>query len=283
MHAVLSATGIESVYQLTKQYGRHAYDAGKGASETLWAERRSKLYDSWRAGSAFACKRDGQLTPAALRLVSTLPANAAAAFDETLDWPLWELLDPEGFALQRLADSKSEAASSFYWPAARSKKAWRPRALSELGGDVERLLEAPDTRLRTLEQLWVSLRMARRLEELPMYAICYCLWLNAKRHLLNDPVLGPIADGLYNHAEMHFAQVVVYPGSGACMAEASDVLMKSSVPQWSCNGDNSVIVVNDLILCDRLRCWPPPSRRRSRPRRSVTSTKGHEPEVIFQP
>lgn len=253
METVLQAAHLPSVYQLTKRFGRHAYDPGSNVSATEWAETRNRLFGRWRSGRASMFRsKDGSLTIGARDLLDSLDRDSAAAANATLSWRLWRLLDPTPIPLNVAADMVSERKFSFDWPSIYLNDAWSPKEISRHCLQVTKFLEAPETRREALEALWLTIRTAGQIEDLPSYIISYALWLNAEKLVQSDPILGKLTAGLYAHAETYFSLLRLLPPSPASAREAESLIWDCWIPFAVETCEPPCYVIMDAVLCNDL-------------------------------
>lgn len=254
VEAALQAAQLPTIYQLTKAYGRHAFDPSAGKTVKEWAEQRSRLYSQWRRGESPMRKVGGRLNRAAADFIDSLDPLVAAVVLAVFDWPLWRLLDPQPIPIDLLHRLLSRRLINLNWPSVYLAEAWSPPAIAKYGKQMAELLSDPGARLEAIEGLWLAMRMARHVDELPLYALCYGIWLKAEPVLQADPILGRLSAGLYAHAESHFAQLRLVPSDAESLSEAYGVLWDTGMPLAVEGGDPRRGVVVDAaltwMLCD---------------------------------
>lgn len=253
VQAAMHATGKPSPFQLSKHFGRTPFNPRGGETVRSWAANRWNAYEKCAAGKQPLVRASGDMNSAGRTLLRKVPPNAAGQVRETLGWRLWRLLDPAPLPLEFIDEMLQSRSLRLDWPSIYSTTAWAPAALANYGAAISRFLEQPATRLETVEWLWLTMRLARQLEQLPLYALCYALWLNAAQHVHDDPVLGGRASrGIYEHAERHFGQIRVYPSNTDTVSLAARLLWDASIPFCLVDGDEARLQVFDHCLCGLL-------------------------------
>lgn len=253
VQAAMHATGQPSPFQLSKHFGRTPFNPRGGETVRNWAVNRWNTYEKCAAGKYPLLRASGEMNSAGRTLLRKVPPNAAGQVRETLDWKLWRLLDPAPLPLEFINAMLQSRSLRLDWPSIYCATAWAPTALASYGAAISRFLEQPATRLETVEWLWLTMRLARQLDQLPLYALCYALWLNASQHVHDDPLLGGRASrGLYEHAERYFGQLRVYPSNVDSVSLAARLLWNASIPFSLVDGDEARLQVFDHCLCGML-------------------------------
>jgi len=269
VEAALHVTGLNSVYKLSKHFGPKPFDPARQTA-TEWASGRSKLVDWWRSGQGTMRRDDGTVTTCATNFISNLRVKHGTAVEDLFNRRLWRLLDPAPLSMALLADLDRAPRLNLQRHPVHVKQAWSPQGIHAYSARVLQLVADARTRLDALEELWLIIRSARQLDALPVYVLCYTIWLSAMPILREDAVFGALVADMYAHAQRHFAQVRLFPSNGDSIVETVRLFYESGIAFACDDGDHKRLVVLDWLLVDLLvpqggliqedrRYWPKPT------------------------